>query len=87
MNPIPGATSEQTTTGLDASYVNQAAPPGSLRYFALLYVPADRREMLAALYVIDKEIRDSANNPSHDVAHTRLQWWRGEIDRLVNGVP
>jgi 15-cis-phytoene synthase len=72
---------------LDDSLVNRAAPPGSMRYFALLYAPQERREQLLALYVIDAEIRESAQSANHDVAHTRLQWWRGEIDRLVNGSP
>ena len=72
---------------LDDSHVNRAAPPGSMRYFSLLYAPEDRREQLLALYVIDAEIRESAQSANHDVAHTRLQWWRAEIDRLVNGSP
>jgi phytoene synthase len=58
-----------------------------MRYFSLLYAPEDRREQLLALYVVDAEIRESAQSANHDVAHTRLQWWRGEIDRLVNGSP
>lgn len=72
---------------LDDSLVNRAAPPGSMRYFSLLYAPEDRRDQLLALYVIDAEIRESAQSVNHDVAHTRLQWWRAEIDRLVNGSP
>jgi phytoene synthase len=72
---------------LDDSLVNRAAPPGSMRYFSLLYAPENRREQLLALYVIDAEIRESAQSANHDVAHTRLQWWRGEIDRLINGSP
>ena len=72
---------------LDDSLVNRAAPPGSMRYFSLLYAPDDRRDQLLALYVIDAEIRESAQSANHDVAHTRLQWWRAEIDRLVNGSP
>lgn len=72
---------------LDDSLVNRAAPPGSMRYFSLLYAPEDRREQVCALYVIDAEIRESAQSVNHDVAHTRLQWWRGEIDRLINGNP
>lgn len=72
---------------LDDSLVNRAAAPGSMRYFSLLYAPEDRREQVCALYVIDAEIRESAQSVNHDVAHTRLQWWRGEIDRLVNGNP
>jgi phytoene synthase len=72
---------------LDDSLVNRAAPPGSMRYFSLLYAPEDRRDQLCALYVIDAEIRESAQSANHDVAHTRLTWWRAEIDRLVNGSP
>ena len=45
---------------LDDSLVNRAAPPGSMRYFSLLYAPQDRRERLLALYVLDAEIRESA---------------------------
>lgn len=72
---------------LDPSLTPRAAPPGSMRYFALLYAPADRREAAAALFAIDAEIRESAHGSNHDVAHTRLQWWRQEIDRLVNANP
>jgi 15-cis-phytoene synthase len=72
---------------LDDSMVNRAAPPGSMRYFSLLYAPDDRRDQLCALYVVDAEIRDSAQAANHDVAHTRLQWWRAEIERLTNGSP
>jgi phytoene synthase len=70
---------------LDDAHLNRAAPPGSLRYFTLLYTPREKREIALALFLIDLEIRESARSASHDVAHTRLQWWRQEIDRLVNG--
>ena len=72
---------------MDESQVNRAAPAGSMRYFSLLYAPDGKRDQLCALYVIDAEIRESAQSANHDVAHTRLQWWRAEIDRLVNGNP
>lgn len=55
-----------------------------MRYFALLYTPEEKRDAATALFLIDAEIRESAQSPNHDVAHTRLQWWRQEIDRLVN---
>jgi 15-cis-phytoene synthase len=64
--------------------VNRAAPPGSMRYFACLYAPEEARDVVLALYVIDAEIRESAQSANHDVAHTRLTWWRSEVDRLVN---
>ncbi len=73
-----------TASSLDDSIVNRAAPPGSMRYFALLYAPPALRDASTALFVIDAEIRESAQSANHDVAHTRLQWWRQEIDRLVN---
>lgn len=72
---------------LDTLQINRAAPPGSLRFFALLYTPEEQRDAVTALYVIDAEIRESAQSTNHDVAHTRLQWWRQEVDRLVNGNP
>ena len=74
-------------SAIDDSLINRAAPPGSMRYFSLLYTPEERRDAVLALYVIESEIRESSRSASHDVAHTRLQWWRGETDRLVNGNP
>jgi 15-cis-phytoene synthase len=76
-----------TTSLLDDSMVNRAAPPGSMRYFALLYTPAAKREAVTALFIVETELRESARSANHDVAHTRLAWWRAEIDRLVNGSP
>lgn len=72
---------------LENELVNRTAPPGSMRYFSLLYSPEQRREVVLALYVIETEIRESAKSASHDVAHTRLTWWRAETDRLINGNP
>lgn len=72
---------------LDNELVNRTAPPGSMRYFSLLYSPEERREIVQALYAIDTEIRESAKSASHDVAHTRLTWWRAETDRLLNANP
>jgi len=68
---------------LDDDYLNRAAPPGSMRYFALLYAAPEQRDALQALFVIDSEIGASVH-AAHEVAHTRLQWWRAEIDRLIN---
>lgn len=75
------------TAALDPSLASRAAPPGSMRYFALLYTPDERRTALTALFLIEAEIRESAASASHDVAHTRLRWWRAEVDRLINGSP
>jgi phytoene synthase len=67
--------------------LQRAAPPGSLRHFAVMYAPPAARPLLAALYAFDAEIEDTVVATNHDIAHTRLQWWRGEIDRLLNGQP
>jgi phytoene synthase len=65
--------------------VNRAVPPGSMRYFSLLYAPADKRAVLTALYIVAAEIRESAFSVNHDVAHTRLGWWHEEIQRSAAG--
>lgn len=72
---------------IDAGLINRTAPPGSMRYFSLLYSPEQHREIVLALYAIETEIRESAKSASHDVAHTRLTWWRAEADRLINANP
>jgi 15-cis-phytoene synthase len=74
-------------SALDTPTLNRTASPGSLRYFALLYTPLELRDAVAALFVIDTELRESARSANHDVAHTRLTWWRSEVDRLVNNNP
>jgi phytoene synthase len=67
--------------------LQRGTPPGSLRYFAVLYAPEAARPALHALYAFEAELRDTVRTTSHDVAHTRLQYWRGEVDRLVGGRP
>jgi len=63
----------------------RGAPPGSLRYFAVLFAPPDARPVLEALYDFEAEVRATVDTSSHEAAHARVQWWRGEIDRLVAG--
>lgn len=65
--------------------VRRGTPPGSLRYFSNLFAPDGRRPLLEALYAFEAEIRDTVDTASHEVAHTRLQWWRAEADRYAAG--
>jgi phytoene synthase len=65
----------------------RGTPAGSLRYFAVLYAPPAARPLLRALYAFEAEVRDTVTAPNHDVAHTRLQYWRAEVDRLLGGRP
>jgi phytoene synthase len=61
-------------------------PPA--RYFAWLYSPPAQRRLLEALFAIEREIAGSLRaGLDHHVAHTRLQWWRDECERCVNGHP
>jgi phytoene synthase len=73
---------------LDQTYLQRARPPGSPRYFALLFAPAGQQASLTALFALQAEIQFAAHAPvDHGVAHTRLEWWRGEIERLAAGAP
>ena len=54
-SPLPGTgetghaaqlSRRSTCRRLDDSLINRAAPPGSMRYFSLLYSPEDRREIV-----------------------------------------
>lgn len=63
----------------------RGTPPGSLRYFSALFAPEERRPLVEALYAFEAELRDTVETSSHEVAHTRLQWWRAEVDRLAAG--
>ncbi len=54
---------------------------------ALLFAGAGA-ERLAALARVDAELtRATRASLEHDIAHTRLAWWRAEIERLVSGTP
>jgi 15-cis-phytoene synthase len=65
--------------------LKRGTPPGSLRDFAVTYAPPHAKPLLDALYAFEAEIDDTVRSSSHEVAHTRLQWWRAEIDRLLGG--
>lgn len=68
---------------LSTEYAAVAAPPASPRAYALLFAAPDAREALTALYAVDAEIAQAtARHVEHSVAHTKLTWWRGEVDRL-----
>lgn len=74
--------------GLTPDYAAAAAPPASPRAYALLFAIPDARDALTALYAIDAEIAAAtARQVEHSVAHTKLGWWRGEVDRLQAGRP
>src|SRR5215471_6338653 len=58
------------------------------RYFALLYSPPAQHAALEALFGIEREIFESLRpGMEHQVAHSRLQWWREECERTSRGHP
>jgi phytoene synthase len=73
---------------LPSDYAALAAPPATPRAQALLFSRPERRAALTALYALDAEIAAaSAPTLEHSVAHTKLGWWRAEVDRLRGGRP
>jgi phytoene synthase len=65
-----------------------APDASSPRYFAWLYSPPLERQVLESLYGIEREISESLRpGIDHQVAHSRLQWWREECERAANGAP
>lgn len=66
----------------------KAARSGSSFYYAFLFLPPERRRAITALYAFCREVDDivdECNDPS--VAHTKLAWWRREVDQLFAGSP
>jgi phytoene synthase len=66
-----------------------ASPEASAaRTLALLYSTVAERPVLAALWAIEKEIGASLRSGlDHQVAHSRLAWWREECTRCAAGQP
>jgi len=67
--------------------LQRGLPPGSARQLAVLFSEPDSRAALGALYAFEAELRRIVAGQSHEAAHARLQWWRGELDRLSEGRP
>jgi len=65
----------------------RGTPAGSMRYFAVLFAAPGVRQLLHAFYAFEAELRDTIGGASHDIAHTRLQWWHDELTRLGDGRP
>jgi len=61
--------------------------PGSPRHLAALFGGSSARASVEAVYSLEAELRRIVHSASHEAAHARLLWWRGEIDRLSAGKP
>jgi 15-cis-phytoene synthase len=67
---------------------DKAAKSGSSFYYSFLFLPAEQRRAITALYAFCREVDDIVDE-CHDVqiAHNKLDWWRKEIARVYGGDP
>ncbi|HQU88714.1 MAG TPA: presqualene diphosphate synthase HpnD [Denitromonas sp.] len=64
----------------------KAAASGSSFYYSFLFLPIERRQAIMALYAFCREVDDIVDDcldPS--IAHSKLDWWRGEVLRIDKG--
>ncbi len=61
----------------------QAAQSGSSFYYSFLFLPPAQRDAIMALYAFCRAVDDVVDNVQDpSVAASKLNWWRGEIDRM-----
>lgn len=67
---------------------DKAASSGSSFYYSFLFLPAERRQAITALYAFCREVDDVVDE-CHDLslAQTKLEWWRQEVARVFDGTP
>jgi len=66
----------------------KAAQSGSSFYYSFLFLPAERRRAIVALYAFCREVDDAVDETSDpSVAHQKLAWWRNEIAAMQAGTP
>ncbi|MCK2125920.1 presqualene diphosphate synthase HpnD [Thauera aromatica] len=67
---------------------DKAAQSGSSFYYSFMFLPAERRRAITALYAFCREVDDVVDE-CHDpaLAQSTLEWWRQEVDRIYAGTP
>ncbi len=67
---------------------DKAARSGSSFYYSFMFLPAERRQAITALYAFCREVDDVVDE-CHDLslAQTKLEWWRQELGRVYGGTP
>jgi phytoene synthase len=69
-------------------FPNPATLPGSSAYYSVRFARPSLRDPLAALFAWRREVRriiDDVSDPG--VARLKLDWWRDEIRRSLDGTP
>jgi phytoene synthase len=65
---------------------DRAAASGSSFYYSFMFLPAERRRAITALYAYCREIDDAVDEVADQtVAAAKLAWWAQEVDRLFSG--
>lgn len=66
----------------------KAAASGSSFYYSFLFLPADQRRAITALYAFCREVDDAVDEASDPgVARTKLDWWRNEVHAIFDDKP
>jgi phytoene synthase len=66
----------------------KAASSGSSFYYSFLFLPAQRRRAITALYAFCREVDDVVDEGMDtQVAAAKLAWWRSEVANLFAGRP
>lgn len=70
----------------DEYCADKTARSGSSFYYSFLFLPPERRRAITALYAFCREVDDTVDEAGDpQVARARLDWWRGEVDRMFAG--
>ncbi|WP_353153487.1 presqualene diphosphate synthase HpnD [Herminiimonas fonticola] len=66
----------------------KAAQSGSSFYYSFLFLPAERRRAITALYAFCREVDDTVDECTDvGIARTKLAWWRQEVAAMMSGAP
>lgn len=66
----------------------KAAQSGSSFYYSFLFLPAERRRAITALYAFCREVDDVVDECTDPgIARIKLDWWRTETDLMLQGAP
>ena len=75
-------------TNADDYCQQKAAASGSSFYYSFLFLPAERRRAITALYAFCREVDDVVDETADvGIARTKLAWWRTEVANLFEGHP
>ena len=63
----------------------KAVQSGSSFYYSFLYLPAEKRRAITALYAFCREVDDVVDECSDEaVARAKLAWWRQEVNSMFS---